>query len=50
MRKNASMVRTRRLRNNNQRRVLIKKLHQRVLIRRKQFDGAELDQDYQEAC
>lgn len=49
MKKNNLMGRTRRLRNNNHRRVLLKKLHQKVLIRRKQFGLDELNQDFQEA-
>jgi hypothetical protein len=47
---NNSLSRTKRLRNNNQRRVLIKKLHHRVLLRRKQFDGAELALEFQGTC
>lgn len=50
MKKNTSMNRTRRLRNNNQRRVLLKKLHQRVLLRRKQFAIEELNNEFQQAC
>ncbi len=50
MKRNTIMNRTRRLKNNNQRRMLIKKLHQRVLLRRKQFDSAPLNESYQEAC
>lgn len=50
MRKNNSLSRIKRLRNNNQRRVLLKKLHQKVLLRRKQFDGAEFTQGLTESC
>jgi hypothetical protein len=50
MRKSNSISRTRRLRNNNQRRVLIKKLHHRVLFRRTQFDVTELREDFQAVC
>ena len=50
MKKTNAMSRTRRLRSNNQRRVLLKKLHHKVLIRRKQFGMDELNQDFQEAC
>jgi hypothetical protein len=50
MRKNASISRARKLRNNNQRRVLLKKLHNRVLLRRKQFAIEELNQEFQQAC
>ncbi|GAB55561.1 hypothetical protein GPUN_1437 [Glaciecola punicea ACAM 611] len=49
MRKTTNMSRTRRLRSNNQRRVLLKKLHQKVLLRRKQFDATELNQEFQKA-
>lgn len=50
MKKNNSMNRNRRLKNSNQRRTLLKKLHQRVLLRRKQFANADMNEDYQQAC
>jgi hypothetical protein len=50
MKKNNLASRTRRLRSNNQRRVLLKKLHQKVQLRRKQFSMDELNQNFQEAC
>mgnify|MGYP001077662521 CR=1 FL=1 len=50
MKKTTNMARARRLKNNNQRRVLLKKLHQRVLLRRKQFAEQEFGQDLQQAC
>ena len=50
MKKNNSMARTRRIRNSNQRRMLLKKLHQRVLLRRKQFASADMNETYQQAC
>lgn len=50
MRKSNQLNRVRRLRNNQQRRVLLKKLHSKVLLRRKQFDSVELNESLQEAC
>lgn len=50
MKKNNLAGRTRRLRSNNQRRVLLKKLHQKVQLRRKQFGMDEINQNFQEAC
>lgn len=50
MKNTTRLNRSRRLRNNNQRRVMIKKLHQRVLVRRKQFMNFNTDNDIQEAC
>lgn len=50
MKNNTRLNRSRRLKNNNQRRVMIKKLHQRVLVRRKQFINFNTDTDIQEAC
>jgi len=50
MRKNNLMGRTRRLRSNNQRRVLLKKLHHKVLIRRKQFAMDETNEDFEDVC
>lgn len=42
------MSRTRRLRNNSHRRVMLKKLHHKVLLRRKQFAMDELNQNMQQ--
>lgn len=50
MRKNVSMNKTRKIRSNNQRRVLLKKLHHRVLLRRKQFAMEDMNQEFQQAC
>ncbi len=44
------MNKSRKLRTNNQRRTLLKKLHQRVLVRRKQFAGSGMIQECEEAC
>ena len=44
MKKN-TLSRTRKLRSNTQRRVLLKKLHHKVLIRRKNFDMNEMEDD-----
>ncbi|MBF7072292.1 hypothetical protein ISG33_02600 [Glaciecola sp. MH2013] len=54
MRKTNTFSAARRLRANNQRRTLLKKVHQRVLQRRKQFAAACLNEessgDFQQAC
>lgn len=50
MKRNNSMSRARRIRNSNQRRVLLKKLHHRVLLRRKQFAAADMGEEFQQAC
>lgn len=42
------MNRNRKLRSNNQRRVLLKKLHHRVLLRRKQFASMTNDLDLEQ--
>jgi hypothetical protein len=44
------MKRQRTIKTNTKRRVLLKKLHQRVLVRRKQFALAEFQEDMQQAC
>ncbi|WP_284731258.1 hypothetical protein [Glaciecola sp. XM2] len=44
------MRKQRTLKNNTKRRILLKKIHQRVLVRRKQFALNEMQQDFQEAC
>lgn len=48
--KRNTLNRSRRIRSSNQRRILLKKLHQRVLTRRKQFALAELNEEFQQAC
>jgi hypothetical protein len=50
MKKNNLASRSRRMRSSNQRRILLKKLHQRVLNRRKQFATSEMNEEYQQAC
>jgi len=49
MRKNTSMNRARRLKNSNQRRSLLKKIHHRVLLRRKQFACTDMNEEFQQA-
>lgn len=44
------MKRLRTARNNTKRRLLLKKIHQRVLLRRKQFVMFEIEHDFREAC
>nr|WP_277750973.1 hypothetical protein [Ningiella ruwaisensis] len=44
------MKRQRTMKSNNQRRNMLKKLHQRVLFRRKQFAMVEMQEDFREAC
>jgi hypothetical protein len=44
------MKRQRTVKNNTKRRMMLKKIHQRVLLRRKQFAMFELEEDFREAC
>lgn len=44
------MKKQRNVKNNTRRRMMLKKIHQRVLLRRKQFVMFEIEQDFREAC
>ncbi|WP_371192625.1 hypothetical protein [Glaciecola sp. SC05] len=44
------MKKQRNIKNNTKRRMLLKKIHQRVSLRRKQFMMFEMEQDFREAC
>lgn len=44
------MKKHRNVKNNTRRRMMLKKIHQRVLLRRKQFVMFEIEQDFREAC
>ncbi len=44
------MRKPRTFKNTNRRRALVKKVHNKVLLRRKQFTAFELDGEFQEAC
>jgi hypothetical protein len=44
------MKRQRKINTNTKRRMMLKKLHQRVLVRRKQFALSELNEGMQQAC
>lgn len=44
------MKKQRTVKSNTKRRMMLKKIHQRVLVRRKQFANFEMEQDFREAC
>ncbi|MEQ3654138.1 MAG: hypothetical protein ABNH33_12490 [Glaciecola sp.] len=50
MKRNKSLSSGRRLRASNQRRMLLKRMHQKVMQRRKQFAITELAEQWSEAC
>lgn len=49
MRKTKNFTAARRLRANNQRRTMLKRMHQKVMARRKQFALAELTEEWSQA-
>ena len=50
MRRNKNFTAARRLRANNQRRTMLKRMHQKVMARRKQFALTELSEEWSQAC
>lgn len=50
MKRNRSFSAARSLRANNQRRSMLKRMHQKVMARRKQFAIGELSEQWSEAC
>ena len=50
MKRQTSRLSTRRLRSNQQRKTMLKKLHQKVMQRRKLFQVSEIDEPFSEAC
>lgn len=49
MKRNKSFTASRRLRANNQRRTMLKRMHQKVMARRKQFALTELKEEWSQA-
>ncbi|MFT5277660.1 MAG: hypothetical protein ACI97K_001729 [Glaciecola sp.] len=50
MKRNKNFIAARRLKANNQRRSMLKRMHQKVLARRKQFAITELSEEWSQAC